>query len=151
MEIPLDLRINLVDEMEAWLASASFNSAWRECYDLACRGSGRSDRNISESILLQTAAALHDHLPVGALEMMIPEPDAEFVRGALEHICKENPQKAGFKDLEHFEAALVVVYVQLAHCAELMQRQMPEVSELLRLHELASKISAPESRVQNEK
>ena len=80
--------------------------------DRICKGStGRSDRNIAESILLKTAASLHNHLPHGAsvafkplptgrarLERMIPAPDAEFVRGALEAVGVEDPRRAGLED-----------------------------------------------------
>mmetsp|Transcript_42338 Transcript_42338/g.76824 ORF Transcript_42338/g.76824 Transcript_42338/m.76824 type:complete len:148 (+) Transcript_42338:60-503(+) len=124
---------SIVDGMEVWLSSAEFDETWRECYDMACRGSGRSDRNIPASILFQTAAAVHDHLPAGELEALIPQPDADFVRGALEVVgCTDDIYKAGIKDLEHFEAALVVVYTHLAHCAELLRRQSPEVVAALR-------------------
>ncbi|CAJ1437811.1 unnamed protein product [Effrenium voratum] len=101
--------VSLIEAMEEWLSGDDFERAWRECYDMSCRGStGRSDRNISESVLLQTAAKLHNHLPHGPLERMIPAPDTEFVRGALDAIGLEEPRRAGLEDLEHFEAALVV-------------------------------------------
>mmetsp|Transcript_48800 Transcript_48800/g.136597 ORF Transcript_48800/g.136597 Transcript_48800/m.136597 type:complete len:149 (-) Transcript_48800:63-509(-) len=120
-----------VEAMEIWLSSSDFDSAWRECYDRESRGGGRSDRNISETVLLRTAVALHGSLPAGVLEAMIPEPDLEFIRGALEHICKEDPRKAGFAELEHFEAALIVVYTQLAFCADMLTQQMPGLSKLI--------------------
>mmetsp|Transcript_3080 Transcript_3080/g.7882 ORF Transcript_3080/g.7882 Transcript_3080/m.7882 type:complete len:148 (+) Transcript_3080:65-508(+) len=124
---------SIVDGMEVWLSSTEFDETWRECYDLVCRGSGRSDRNISASILFQTAAAVHDHLPAGELEAMIPQPDSDFIRGALEVVgCPDDIYKAGIKDLEHFEAALVVVYTHLAHCAELLRRQSPDLVAALR-------------------
>ncbi|CAL1148998.1 unnamed protein product [Cladocopium goreaui] len=151
---------DLVEEMENWLSSDDFDRAWRECYaratdvqngflfilfflvltvcsttctqDRACKGStGRSDRNISETLLLQTAASLHNHLPLGALERMIPAPDAEFVRGALEAVGVEDPRRAGLQDLEHFEAALVVVYTHLAHCASLLESEMPGMAHAI--------------------
>merc|ERR1711908_162327 len=109
----------------------AFDNAWRECYDRASRGGGRSDRNISESVLFETAASIHGYLPSGQLETMIPEPDAEFIRGALEAIGAEDPRHAGFPDLEHFEAALVVTYTHLAHCADLLRHTMPGVSTKL--------------------
>mmetsp|Transcript_36786 Transcript_36786/g.84959 ORF Transcript_36786/g.84959 Transcript_36786/m.84959 type:complete len:139 (-) Transcript_36786:55-471(-) len=121
---------SLVEEMEDWLSSDEFDSAWRECYDRACKGStGRSDRNISEAVLYQTAAAVHSHLPHGPLERMIPAPDAEFVQGALEAVGVDDPRRAGLKDLEHFEAALVVVYTHLAHCAMLLEQEMPGMAD----------------------
>mmetsp|Transcript_69774 Transcript_69774/g.204222 ORF Transcript_69774/g.204222 Transcript_69774/m.204222 type:complete len:132 (+) Transcript_69774:131-526(+) len=122
----------VIEAMEEWLASDAFGEAWRECYDRASRGSSRSDRNISESVLVQTTVAVHAHLPPGALQMLIPEPDREFLRGALEHIGLDDPARAGLPDLEHFEAALVVVYTQLAHCAEALRGQLPGLEALLR-------------------
>ena len=35
-----------------------------------------------------------------------------------------------FDNLEHFEAALVVVYTHLAHCADLLRKQMPAMAKL---------------------
>eukprot|EP00931_Biecheleriopsis_adriatica_P057404 TRINITY_DN34045_c0_g2_i1.p1 TRINITY_DN34045_c0_g2~~TRINITY_DN34045_c0_g2_i1.p1 ORF type:complete len:147 (-),score=28.12 TRINITY_DN34045_c0_g2_i1:23-439(-) len=123
---------SLIDAMEDWLSSKDFDDAWRECYERAAKGgSGRSDRNISESVLLQTAASVHGHLPHGVLERMIPCPDTEFVRGALESIGAEDARKAGIQDLEHFEAALVVVYTHLAHCADMLEQQMPGMAHAI--------------------
>mmetsp|Transcript_42905 Transcript_42905/g.121390 ORF Transcript_42905/g.121390 Transcript_42905/m.121390 type:complete len:136 (-) Transcript_42905:5-412(-) len=123
---------SLVEAMEDWLASEDFDGAWRACYDRACHGSGRSDRNISESVFLRTAAAVHGRLPAGGgLAAMIPEPDAEFIHGALEHVCAESPKLAGFRDLEQFEAGLVVVYAQLAHCAETLRQQRPALAAIM--------------------
>ena len=31
----------------------------------------------------------------------------------------------------HLKAALVVVYTHLAHCAELMRKEMPEISQMM--------------------
>mmetsp|Transcript_12851 Transcript_12851/g.35576 ORF Transcript_12851/g.35576 Transcript_12851/m.35576 type:complete len:135 (-) Transcript_12851:215-619(-) len=120
----------VVQAMEEWLASEAFDSSWRQCYDQASRGLSRSDRNISESVLVQTAMAVHAHLPSGVLQMFIPEPDEEFICGALEHIGLDDPKRAGFQDLEHFEAALVVVFTQLAHCAEVLRKRVPALSAL---------------------
>ncbi|CAK9022857.1 unnamed protein product [Durusdinium trenchii] len=107
-------------------------TATRAPEDRICRGStGRSDRNISEAVLLQTAASLHNHLPHGPLERMIPAPDAEFVRGALEAVGVDEPRRAGLEDLEHFEAALVVVYTHLAHCASLLENEMPGMAHAI--------------------
>mmetsp|Transcript_107858 Transcript_107858/g.299867 ORF Transcript_107858/g.299867 Transcript_107858/m.299867 type:complete len:135 (-) Transcript_107858:252-656(-) len=117
-----------VPAMEDWLSSEEFDAAWRECYDLACRGHGGSDRNISDSVLYQTAAAVHAHLPPGELQAMIPEPDREFVLGALEAVGAEDVREAGIKDLEHFEAAIVIVYTHLAFCAEKLQEQLPAIA-----------------------
>ncbi|CAK9012105.1 unnamed protein product [Durusdinium trenchii] len=127
-----DFSGSLIEEMEIWLSSEDFERAWHECYDRICRGStGRSDRNISEAVLLQTAASLHNHLPHGPLERMIPAPDAEFVRGALEAVGVDEPRRAGLEDLEHFEAALVVVYTHLAHCASLLENEMPGMAHAI--------------------
>ncbi|CAJ1387033.1 unnamed protein product [Effrenium voratum] len=124
--------VSLIEAMEEWLSGDDFERAWRECYDMSCRGStGRSDRNISESVLLQTAAKLHNHLPHGPLERMIPAPDTEFVRGALDAIGLEEPRRAGLEDLEHFEAALVVVYTHLAHCATMLEKEMPGMANAI--------------------
>eukprot|EP00927_Polykrikos_kofoidii_P078431 TRINITY_DN75251_c0_g1_i1.p1 TRINITY_DN75251_c0_g1~~TRINITY_DN75251_c0_g1_i1.p1 ORF type:complete len:153 (-),score=33.54 TRINITY_DN75251_c0_g1_i1:346-804(-) len=124
-------RESIVDAMECWLASDDFDSAWRECYDRACRGSGRSDRNISGSVLLETAIALHGSLPDGVLEGALPEPDAEFISGAMRLIGVEDPWQNGLQDLECFEAALVVVYTHLAHCAETLRKQFPGMQKFL--------------------
>ncbi|CAK0893988.1 unnamed protein product [Prorocentrum cordatum] len=121
---------SLVEAMEEWLASHEFDQAWRGCYAQACRGSGRSDRNISENVLYATAEAVHEHLP-DCLSACIPEPDKEFVLGALEQISAEDIRRAGVKDLDHFEAALVVVYTQLAICADLFRKQMPGIAEMV--------------------
>mmetsp|Transcript_47439 Transcript_47439/g.136001 ORF Transcript_47439/g.136001 Transcript_47439/m.136001 type:complete len:142 (-) Transcript_47439:12-437(-) len=122
----------LVELMEEWLSGDDFDASWRECYDRACRGGGRSDRNISENVLYQTCAAVHGHLPAEGelkpLSSLIPSPDPEFIRGALEVIGADDVREAGIKDLEQLEAAVVVVYTQLAHCADILRKQMPDVA-----------------------
>ncbi|CAE8628873.1 unnamed protein product [Polarella glacialis] len=121
---------SLIDAMEEWLSSEDFDRSWKECYERSCKGAtGRSDRNISESVLFQTASLVHSHLPFGVLESMIPQPDKEFVQGSLEAVGAEDSRKAGFKDLEHFEAALVVVYTHLAHCADMLEQEMPGMAD----------------------
>lgn len=122
---------SLLEEMEVWLSSTEFDDSWRECYDRACRGSGRCDRNISESVLMDTATSVHSYLPAGRLSRMIPEPDAEFIRDALKDVGAENSRCGGFSDLEHFEAALVVVYTHLALCAQILEKQLPHLSASL--------------------
>eukprot|EP00747_Dinoflagellata_sp_TGD_P163555 gnl/TRDRNA2_/TRDRNA2_182336_c0_seq1.p1 gnl/TRDRNA2_/TRDRNA2_182336_c0~~gnl/TRDRNA2_/TRDRNA2_182336_c0_seq1.p1 ORF type:complete len:152 (-),score=38.71 gnl/TRDRNA2_/TRDRNA2_182336_c0_seq1:91-546(-) len=119
----------LVELMEVWLSCEEWADAWYSCYERATHGStGRSDRNISQSVLIKTAVAVHTHLPEGPLKLFIPEPDEEFIEGALETIGSQDLQRGGIADLEHFEAALVVIYTQLAHCAELMRAQMAALS-----------------------
>eukprot|EP00933_Yihiella_yeosuensis_P053252 TRINITY_DN51441_c0_g1_i1.p1 TRINITY_DN51441_c0_g1~~TRINITY_DN51441_c0_g1_i1.p1 ORF type:complete len:146 (+),score=25.65 TRINITY_DN51441_c0_g1_i1:72-509(+) len=123
---------SVIEEMEEWLSSQDFDSSWRDCYEFATRGAtGRSDRNISESVLFQTCASLHKHLPQGVLENMIPKPDEEFIKGALEIIGAECTRRGGLKDLEHFEAAIVVVYTHLAHCADTLEQQHPGIADAI--------------------
>eukprot|EP00929_Paragymnodinium_shiwhaense_P056310 TRINITY_DN28185_c0_g1_i1.p1 TRINITY_DN28185_c0_g1~~TRINITY_DN28185_c0_g1_i1.p1 ORF type:complete len:174 (-),score=19.66 TRINITY_DN28185_c0_g1_i1:90-551(-) len=121
----------IVDAMEDWLSGSDFDSAWRDCYERACRGQGRSDRNIAESVLVKTCEDLHGSLPEGVLDRMIPEPDVEFIRNAIKLVTEDDILKSGLEDLEHFEAAVVVVYTQLAHCAEVLCKQMPATAKIM--------------------
>lgn len=112
--------------MEMWLSSEEFDLALKNEYAKSSRGSGRSDRNIAEDVFMDTCIALHAHLPE-AIQLIVPEPDIEFIDGAIAPVLGSNLRVRGIENMEDFEKGIMAVYVELSLCAaELMKSLMRE-------------------------
>eukprot|EP00397_Hematodinium_sp_SG-2012_P035651 GEMP01038375.1.p1 GENE.GEMP01038375.1~~GEMP01038375.1.p1 ORF type:complete len:129 (+),score=29.47 GEMP01038375.1:120-506(+) len=109
--------------MEEWISSEEFEIALKKEYDKSSRGSGRSDRHIAEDVFMQTCIAMHAHVPP-VIQLLIPEPDVEFIDGAVAPILGTNLRVSGIEHMEDFEKGVMAVYVELSHCAALLTQQL---------------------------
>lgn len=137
--MPMDLfGGSVVSAAEDWLSSPEFERDLKAVYEEKSLGQGKSDRNIAFEIWLDTCIKLHakmmalDDPSLVTLQMFLPAPDQEFIVSAIDLLRKQESvipsfmelQREGVADLEVFEELTQAVYVQMAHCAELMKAQL---------------------------
>ena len=87
----------LILAAETWLSSSEFTQSLRKVYEKNLHGStGCSDRNISLDLWMDCVQQVHQHLldaheiedlsheALESLQLLLPEPDEEFVHTAIE-------------------------------------------------------------------
>merc|ERR1719153_524825 len=115
----------VVIAVEEWLSTEEFDAALKEEYVKCCHGGGRSDRNISEDVFIDTCIAMHAHLPE-TIQLILPEPDIEFIDNAIVPVLGSNCRVTGIEHMEDFEKGVMAVYVELSHCAAKLLDQLLE-------------------------
>ena len=110
--------------MEEYLCSAEFDKQWRDAYSVARHGGGSNDRHISRDVLMKTIVHIQAHLPSPLDTCFRTAPDQTFVASSLESIAPQL-RKEGL-DLEEFEMALQVVFLQLAATTDKLEGMMQD-------------------------